>query len=348
MAINIYETMTMLEMINNSVEPFSFFMDVFFPIERTFPTEKVLVDIKKNGRKMAPLVSKYANGVLDKRGGYKTDELNTPFVAPIRVLTAADLATRKAGENVIGGKTPAQRALEYFAEDTKELQDKHINTREYLASKVLLGESIDIDEVDRSGKVVGKFNIDYGFENVKTVKAAEKFNATDADPEQVLEDYIDKYLEPKGNVPGIIVLDAEAGKAFKNNAQIKEKIKLFAQAGQLRLAEYKGKGVTYLGEFTKYNIPVYIYSNYMDQGTGKATQLIPSGTAIMGPVGEGFMNYGAITQTEDGVNWQTYEGKEVPLYTPDIKNQVTEYRLASRPLPSPADIDGFMTLKGLV
>ena len=114
------------------------------------------------------------------------------------------------------------------------------------------------------------------------------------------------------------------------------------------MPQYKGKGVTYLGEFTKYNIPVYIYSNYMDQGSGTATQLMPSGTAIMGPVGEGYMNYGAITQTEDGTNWQTYEAKEVPLYTPDVRNQVTEYRLASRPLPSPFDVDAFMTLKGLV
>ena len=85
----------------------------------------------------------------------------------------------------------------------------------------------------------------------------------------------------------------------------------------------------------------------MDQGTGTATQLLPSGTVIIGPSGQGKMNYGAVNQLEEGKGWLTYEEKRVPLYTIDQKAQVETLKVTSRPLPSPHDVDAFVVASGV-
>lgn len=348
MAFNIYETHFMLAALQGYDEPFTFLRDAFFPNIATFMTEKAIVDVVKGGKTMAPLVAPYVNGSLDKRSGYSTREITTPRVAPFRTLTGDDIKKRMPGENVISGKSAQQRAQEILAKDLMDLDKKIVYTEEYMAAKVLLGESVDIDEVDESGNVAGKFNIDYGFTNTVKVKSNEKWDVEGINPIEKIEDWIDtKVLQNSSNTPDIVILDPNAAKAFMANSFVKEIIQLRAQAGTIQEPTYKGKGATFIGRFTKYNLEVYAYSNLVDQGTGTATQLLPSGTCIIGPSGQGYMNYGAVNQLEEGKGWLTYEEKRVPLYTINQTSQVETLKVTSRPLPSPYDVDSFVVASGV-
>lgn len=348
MALNIYETYFMLQALQGYNEPFTFLRDTFFPNVETFMTEKALVDVVKGGKTMAPLVAPYVNGSLDKRSGYQTREITTPRVAPFRTLTGDDIKKRTPGESLISGKSAQQRAQEILAKDLVDLDKKIVYTEEYMAAKVLLGSSVDIDEVDEAGNVAGKFNIDYGFTNAVSVASAKKWTVETIDPIKDIEDWIDtKVLQNSSNTPDVVVLDPNAAKAFMANPFVKEIIKLRAQAGTVQEPTYKGKGATFIGRFTKYNLEVYSYSNLVDQGTGTATQLLPSGTVIIGPSGQGTMNYGAVNQLEENKGWLTYEEKRVPLYTIDQKAQVETLKVTSRPLPSPHDVDSFVVASGV-
>lgn len=344
--LNIYETHFMLQAIQGYNEPDTFLRDTFFPNVETFITEKALVDVVKGGKTMAPLVAKYVNGSLDKRGGYQTREITTPRVAPFRTLTGEDIKKRMPGENLISGKSAQQRAQEILAKDLMELDKQIIYTEEYLAAQVLLGESVDIDEVDESGNVAGTFNIDYGFAN--KVTADKKWTTDTVNPIQNIEDWIDsKVLQNSSNTPDTMILDPMAAKAFMSNKFVKEIIQLRAQAGSVTEPTHKGKGATFIGRFTKYNLEVYAYSNLVDQGTGISTQLLPAGTVIIGPSGQGKMNYGAVTQLEQDKGWLTYEEKRVPLYTVNQQSQVETLKVTSRPLPSPHDVDSFVVASGV-
>ena len=358
--LNIYETHFMLQAIQGYNEPFTFLRDTFFPNVETFMTEKALVDVVKGGKTMAPLVAPYVNGSLDKRSGYQTREITTPRVAPFRTLTGDDIKKRTPGESLISGKSAQQRAQEILAKDLVDLDKKIIYTEEYMAAKVLLGASVDIDEVDESGNVAGKFNIDYGFTNLVEVKKTEKWNlrqpsvedstkeASTVNPIKVIEKWIDEYvIQNSSNTPDIVVLDPDAAEAFSNNTYVDKILQRRAQAGTVQEPTYKGKGATFIGRFTKYNLEFYAYSNLVDQGSGKPTQLLPSGTVIIGPSGQGKMNYGAVNQLEEGKGWLTYEERRVPLYTVDQKAQVETLKVTSRPLPSPHDVDSFVVASGV-
>lgn len=348
MALNIYETYFMLQALQAYNEPFTFLRDTFFPNAETFMTEKALVDVVKGGKTMAPLVAPYVNGSLDKRSGYSTREITTPRVAPFRTLTGDEIKKRLPGESLISGKSAQQRAQEILAKDLVDLDKKIIYTEEFLAAKVLLGASIDIDEVDESGDVAGKFNIDYGFTNKVAVVASKKWTVDTINPIEDIETWIDtKVLQNSANTPDIVIMDPNAAQAFMKNPFVKVILDRRASAGIYQDPTYKGKGATFIGVFTKYNLEVYAYSNLLDQGSGLATQLLPSGTVIVGPSGQGKMNYGAVNQLEEGKGWLTYEEKRVPLYTIDQKAQVETLKVTSRPLPSPHDVDSFVVASGV-
>lgn len=348
MALNIYETYFMLQALQGYNEPFTFLRDTFFPNVETFMTEKALVDVVKGGKTMAPLVAPYVNGSLDKRSGYQTREITTPRVAPFRTLTGDDIKKRTPGESLISSKSAQQRAQEILAKDLVDLDKKIVYTEEYMAAKVLLGSSVDINEVDESGNVAGKFNIDYGFTNSVSVASGKKWTVDTVNPIENIEDWIDtKVLQNSSNTPDVVILDPNAAKAFMNNPFVDKILQRRADAGLIQEPSYKGKGATFIGRFTKYNLEVYSYSNIVDQGTGTATQLLPSGTVIIGPSGQGTMNYGAVNQLEEGKGWLTYEEKRVPLYTIDQKAQVETLKVTSRPLPSPHDVDSFVVASGV-
>lgn len=348
MALNIYETYFMLQALQAYNEPFTFLRDTFFPNVETFMTEKALVDVVKGGKTMAPLVAPYVNGSLDKRSGYSTREITTPRVAPFRTLTGDEIKKRLPGESLISGKSAQQRAQEILAKDLVDLDKKIIYTEEFLAAKVLLGASIDIDEVDESGEVAGKFNIDYGFTNKVTVTSGKKWTAETINPIEDIETWIDtKVLQNSANTPDVVIMDPDAAQAFMKNPFVKVILDRRASAGIYQEPTYRGKGATFIGVFTKYNLEVYAYSNLVDQGIGSATQLLPRGTVIVGPSGQGKMNYGAVNQLEEGKGWLTYEEKRVPLYTVDQKAQVETLKVTSRPLPSPHDVDSYVVASGV-
>lgn len=348
MAFNIYETYFMLQALQGYNEPFTFLRDTFFPYVETFMTEKAIVDIIKGGKTMAPLVAPYVNGSLDKRSGYSTREITTPRVAPFRTLTGDEIKKRLPGESLVSGKSAQQRAQEILAKDLVELDKKIIRTEEYMAAKVLLGKSVDIDEVDEAGNKAGTFNIDYGFSNAISVASGRKWTTESINPIEKMEAWIDeKILQNSSSTPDIVVMDPDAARAFMANPFVKVILDRRASAGIYQEPTYKGKGATFIGVFTKYNLEVYAYSNLVDQGTGTATQLLPSGTVIIGPSGQGKMNYGAVNQLEEGKGWLTYEEKRVPLYTIDQKAQVETLKVTSRPLPSPHDVDAFVVASGV-
>lgn len=349
MSFDIHSTTFMLQAISNYDEPFTFMRDVFFPNMLTFPTEKALIDIEDGGKKMAPLVAPYVNGSLDKRSGYTTKEITTPRIAPFRKLTGDDLKKRMPGESLISTKSAAQRAQEYLAKDLVDLDKQIIYSEEYMATKVMLGSPVAIPQVDEAGTATGlTFGIDYGFTNTVAVASAKKWTVETVNPIENIEDWIEtKLLQDSSYSPNIVVMGPDVAKAFLNNPFVKDVVKMRATAGNLGEPTYKGNGATFLGTFTKYGIEIYSYSNLVDQGSGTPTQLIPSGTVIVGASGLGTMHYGAVTQLEDGKGWLTYEEKRVPLYTVDQKNQVEEIKVTSRPLPAPKDVKSFLVATGV-
>lgn len=348
--INLYETTTMLEAIRVTREPLSFIKDTFFPNVKFFQTEKVLIDIVKGGEKMAPFVAPRINGTIDERQGYSTNELTTPRIAPKRILTGEDLAKRQPGDNIYTTNSPQQIAAQILMQDLIDLNSQIIRSEEYFAVKVMLGEGFDLDLVDEKGNKAGTFNVNYGFRNkvepsVKWINVTRSgvSNAENCTPIADIEGWVDNNIIPNSSsTPDIVIMDPEAARAFMASTEVKELIDLRAKSGYRQEPTYKGKGVTFIGVFTKYNLEVYAYSCLIKHEDNQpATQALPSGTVIVAESGQGIMNYGAVTQKEKG-SWKKYMEKRVPKYSIDDENEIDVIRLTSRPLPYQKDIDSWV------
>lgn len=339
--INLYETTTMLEAIKLVKEPFSFIRDTFFPNFQPFPTEKVLVDIVKGGEKMAPFVAPRINGTIDPRQGYSTNELTTPRIAPKRILTGEDLAKRQPGDNIYTVKSPEQIAAQILMQDLIDLDKQITRSEEWFAAKVMLGDGFDIDLVDEKGNKAGTFNVNYGFTNKIALGSTELWSVSTVNPIDQIESWIENNIMPKSNgTPNVVVMDPNAAKTFINNSKVEKIINLRAQAGYRQEPTYKGKGVTFLGVFTKYNLEFYVYSNLVKIGE-TSSQLLPSGTVIVGETGQGVMAYGAVTQKENGT-WMKYMEKRVPKYVVSDETETDTLKLTSRPLPYQRDVDSYV------
>lgn len=339
--INLYETTTMLEAIKLVKEPSSFIRDTFFPNMQPFPTEKVLVDIIKGGEKMAPFVAPRINGTIDSRQGYSTNELTTPRIAPKRVLTGEDLAKRQPGDNLYTVKSPEQIAAQILMQDLIDLDKQITRSEEWFSAKVMLGDGFDIDLVDEKGNKSGTFNVNYGFSNKITLESGKKWSTVTNKPIEDIETWIEEKIMAKSNAtPNVVIMDPNAAKAFMATDEVKAIITLRAQAGYRQEPNYKGKGVTYLGTFTKYNLEFYAYSCLVKTGE-TSKQLLPSGTVIVAESGQGVMAYGAVTQKEKGT-WMKYMEKRVPKYSVSDETETDTLKLTARPLPYQKDVDSYV------
>lgn len=346
MAINLYETTTMLEALKVAPPIFTFLRDTFFTTPEFMQTEKALIDIVKDGVKAALFVAPRVNGILETRDGFTTSEITTPKLAPKRVLTGEDLEKRQPGDNVYTTKAPQQVAAEILMKDLIQM-DKEISlSEEWLCAKILLGSSFDIQEYDEAGNEAGTFNVDFGFENKVEVEAANKWSVATINPIKAIEGYIEtKILKKSSSTPDIILLDPDAGEAFINNPFVTKIIGLRASAGNYQESKYQGKGVTSYGKFTKYGIEVVSYSNIVDV-EGTPAQLLPSGTCIIAQTGTGTMAYGAVIQKENK-KWVKYMEKRVPKYSVDDEKEIDTEKLTSRPLPWIKDISSYVVATGV-
>ena len=333
--MSIYDTRTMLAAISQTKPALSFMRDTFFSKRVTLVTEKAEADVKKGRRAMAPFVAPRVRGKVVERDGFVTNEIMTPKIAPIRVLTAEDLKKRTMGESVYSTISPAQRAAKYLAEDLIDLDEQITRREEWFCTQIMLGGAVDI-EVE--GQTI---NVDYAFDNKVTLSGTAKWNGTAAKIYANLKAWKKQIVKKSGKAPNIVLMATDVVDVFLADTEIQ---KLFdAQRMNLGIIEPKiiADGVTFIGRLPELGVEIYTYEEFYTDDEGTEQEMIPSGTVIMAARDLGAVYYGAVTQKEKGA-WITYEGTRVPKYTPDDKEEVDELRMVGRPIPAPFDVDSWL------
>ena len=133
MAVNIYDTHTMLAAVEVIPPKRTFLRDRYFSDSDIFPTKDVLVDYKdEQGNRLAPFVLPTKGGIPVGREGFETETYTPALVAPQRTLTADDLMNRQAGEALFSGATPDSREAKFLRDDIETLNRLIDNREEYL------------------------------------------------------------------------------------------------------------------------------------------------------------------------------------------------------------------------
>ncbi len=346
MAIDLYNTHTMLRL-QEVVKPKSTFLrDRYFPTEDEdiFPSEDVVVDFKDEvGSSLAPVVIPNKGGIPVEREGYETHNFTPPMVAPSRVLTAAQLQKRQAGEAAFSNITPQQREAKIIAQDIKDLQDLIDNREEYMAAQTLLNNGYTLKQyADRYG------SNDYVEKEIKfyTGGSNPAVYTPGADWSSVSTAIVSDLAAMAGmltkrGLPAVdVIVAGDVADVMLSNEYILKLLdnRRFILAQEVNPQEdANGSVLIAVLNVKGHLMNIFSYTReYVDETTGLATPYIPSGKVVVTAPGMGRTAYGAVTQIEGAArDYVTYAEKRVPQAIPDEKSNTMEIIMRSRPLTMP-------------
>lgn len=346
--INIYETRTMLQAIEQMMSVKTFLRDTFFPNVLTFVNEKVDVDYKKGKRKMAPFVARHSGGITVDRGGYQTDTLITPYIAPQRLLTKNDITDRLLGENIYSTRTPEQRAMELLAADLVELDEMITRREEWFCREILLNGAVTIKGwVDKVGGAdYVEDTVDFNLTNKEVLAGGDIWTADTADIYGDLKAKRLEIIQKTGQNPNLVIMAQNVVDMFINDPNIQKLLDIRNLTIGTVQPSVQAEGLTYIGTLVSLGLEIYSYDEWFLDDNGVEQPMIPDNHVIIGRAGLGARLYGAVTQVEESdKEFHTYEGTRIPKAWTDTNNDQKLIRIASRPLPKPEDVDSWYVLQ---
>lgn len=158
MAIELYDTMTLLGVLDRQRPDPLFFLQ-FFPREITFTTEKIMFDeLSEDRYVLAPFVAPHVEGRVMAKGGYDTKSFKPAYVKPKHEIDINQQFSRRAGEALaVGSLTPQQRYDATIAENfrlERESIDRRIN---WMAAKAMVEGAVVVE-----GEDYPRVTVDFG------------------------------------------------------------------------------------------------------------------------------------------------------------------------------------------
>lgn len=341
--IDLYTPRTLLEVVRSNPPTRTFFRDTFFTNTRTFPTERVDLDIVKGDRQMAAFVAPRVGGAVIRMQGYKTESYAPPLINPYDITTADMLMTRLPGEDLYSGRTPMDRAAERLTWEYNKLQDADIRREEWMCATALMEGKIPI-----VGKGVNEV-IDFNHTLRKELTGDDVWGGSKSAILDNLEDWVDE-VEEEGLVnPDMLILGSAAARLFRDDQKIRDLLdNRRIEYGEIAPRDLPN-GVRYIGHLAAPSLDIYTYSErYLDDWTDpeKPTvkPLIEPGKILLASSQSHYtMAYGMISYIDDATkNWVTAEAPRVltayVAHNPDRRF----LELKSKPLPIPDKADSWL------
>lgn len=294
--MDIFDTLTMLEAVEQMATPRRFLMNTFFNAgsPETFATETVTIDITKGQRKMAPFVHPTLPGSVSQRTGISTSTYQPPYIQPKRVTRAEQILKRGAGESPFSTRTALERAGERLGRDLVDLDNEITRREEWMCAQALTTGRIRVvgDGVDDT--------IDFLMEDThKVALATGRWNTSDSDPIANMRQWRRLIAKDSGRSANVAVLSAEAQDAFQSNDAVLKQLNTRRVDMGLIKPEELPDGVTYIGYLNDPGVDLYAYDEwYLDDEDGEKP-MVPAGGLILGSTAtRNAMLYSAIQDME--------------------------------------------------
>lgn len=339
--IDLFETRTMLSILDQRVPPRTFLRDTFFSNVVTSIAKHVDIDVIKHKRRLAPFVSPKMEGKVVGREGFKTYTYTPPYIKQKMTTDAADFFKRMPGETIYGpGDGPAQRAAAQLGRDLLTLEEMIVRREEWMAAQVL-----DTGAVTVTGDGIAD-TIDYLMSATHKITLTSTALWTDttgvANPLNDLRVWKRLISKDSGLSPDIVIMGQDVLEPFLQNTYVKARLVNNFRGDFGTLAPKKlDQGVTWIATFPELGIEIYTYDEwYLDPTDGTTlTPMVPLNKIWMGArSARCTMHYGAIQDLEAmspvarfPKSWQTTD--------PSARWVM----LQSAPLPAMHQPDGFLT-----
>lgn len=335
--MNLYDTQTLLGMIDALDTPRRFIFDLFFGTATiTFDTEEILFDKISASRRIAPYVSPLVAGKAQSLRGATARSYRPAYVKPKAAVNPSAALKRRPGERIGGEMSPADRFDRILVQELED-QDLQITRREELMGIEIL----------RTGKLVAesaefpKLELDFDRPAGHTVALTltDRWGETGVSPLANIKTWAQTVHNNSGAHPGMVILDPLAATLLLADPDLQKILDNRRQAdGVMQLAGAvtgaQGVEAVRLGAIGQFEFWQY-QQTYKDDA-GATQKMMPDNTVIMAsPVGvEGYACYGAI-QDVGALQAMSRFPKMWEEKDPSVAMVMTQ----SAPLPVPARVE---------
>lgn len=344
MAIDMFDTRTMIPMLSEMKPAQSFLLDRYFSDTREFDTKKVDIDVYVGKRRVAPFVHPKIGGKTVERSGYRTDTFEPPEVSPDMVTTAEDILKRSAGETIYNAKSPDERAAEQLGRDLAELDDMITRREEAMAAEALFKGQVTV-KGDGYDEVI-KFWQGDSTDPYVALGAGDRWNEDTSDPLGFLRKSRRQIIQNSGVNPVDVIMGTDAIEAFIGNSSVNKKLdNRRIDMGIIDPSNLPG-GVTYWGYDKASGLDIWTYDEwYIDPESGLEVPMVPEKEILIGsPNVRTTRMYGCVVDVDKG----SFALPRVPVSWTQRKNPAGRIvQLKSKPLTAIHQILGFKVAKVL-
>jgi len=335
MAIDLFETRTMLRTMEQLFTPRTFFLDKFFQEENVADTEHVDIDVVKGKRRLAAFVNPLKQGKQVEKLPFTTNSYVPPYVKPKRVTTAEDLLKRDPGQHLYLARDPQDRAMERLAKDLVELSEDIVRREEWMAAQVLTTGKIPIlgDGVN--------VTIDFFMEasHLPVLAGADLWDAGTSDPLQDLRDWRRIIVKDSGVNPDTVVMGHLAFDEFIKHTKVKDALDTRRIDLGLIRPETLPNGTQFIGDLGEIGAAIFVYDEWYLDTSAVLQTLMPEKKVLFGSTrARSVRQYGAIKDVRATVPVRMFP-KSWIVEDPSARLLMVQ----SAPLPSLHQPDAFLT-----
>lgn len=296
--MDIYTTAVLARVVENLPPPSTFLLDTFFPMTQTSDTEEIFFDVDQSKPRITPFVHPTVAGKVVADRGFSTNVFKPAYAKDKRILLPGQPIKRRPGERIGGSMQPMERRQRQLAQNLED-QLQMLTRREV----VMASEALRLGQVTVAGENYPTVVVNYGRDPALTVTlaGANRWGQAGVYPLDSLEAWADTIQQKSGAIADTVVMDPQAWKIFRADAQVLERLNKFyaGQEGMLNRGPVAfGPGrrrARFVGNIGDFDIWVY-QEPYVDEN-GASQQMMPANTVIMGAAaGAGELGY-----TLDGV-----------------------------------------------
>ena len=342
MAIDIFNTRTMLAALEQMKRPKKFLLDTFFRETVTSDTKSVDIDIVKGKRRLAAFVNPVIAGKPVEKRGYSTNTYAPPYIKPKMITTAAELLDRLPGEILYAGAmSPQDRAMIQLGKNLAELDEMITRREEWMAAQVLQTGSVSV--VGEGVNDVVSFGM--SGTHIITLTGDDLWSASTGTPMDDLRTWKRLVTKDSGLSPDTIVMGTAAVDAFLKHADVRNALdNRRIQLGQIDPTVFSALGVTYYGRLNEIGADLYSYEEYYyDEDTSADVAMVDTKKVIMGST-QAYTRrqYGAIRDLEATASVPRFPKSWI---SKDPSGRIVQVQ--SAPLPSLHQSDAFLCAKVL-
>lgn len=334
--MNLYDTQSLLGMIDALDRPRRFIFDTFFSTSTiTFETEEILFDKISASRRIAPYVSPLVAGRAQTLRGATATSFRPAYVKPKAAVNPSAALKRRPGERMGGEMSPIDRLDRILVQELED-QDLQIARREELMSIEILRTGKVAVESPEFPKMVVDFNRPAG--HTVPLAGPARWGEADVKPLANIKSWAQTVHNNSGAHPGLVIMDPLAAELLLADADLQKILDNRRQAdGVMQLAGAatgaQGVEAVRLGAIGQFEFWQY-QQTYKDDA-GALQKMMPDYTVLMGSVGiEGHACYGAIQDVGALQAMQRF-----PKMWDEKDPSVVMVMTQSAPLPVPARVE---------